>query len=396
MLKIEEPPPQAASSAASFALWSLGFRPFYLLASTFAALSVVLWVCQYTGRLPAIYIRTPAWHGHEMLFGYTLAVVAGFLLTAVRNWTGKPTPAGAMLIALAMLWVAGRVLVLTPFTIAAALVNAAFPVAVAIGIGIPIVQSRNRRNYFFIALLLLLGFAVLAFHLAPLGGLPWPERATLQVGLDVVLFIMAVMGGRVIPMFTNNGVPGVRATRQPIIEKLALGSVLVLLGADLLQAPPAAIAVLALATALMHAIRLYLWQFWRTFGTPIVWVLHVAYGWIVIYLVLRGLAALGLVSDLFAVHALTVGAIGGMTIGMMTRTARGHTGRPLMADGFEVTCYILVALAAAIRVFGGILLADAYLATVVVSAICWSSAFALYAVRYWPVLSRPSLDGRPG
>jgi uncharacterized protein involved in response to NO len=127
-----------------------------------------------------------------------------------------------------------------------------------------------------------------------------------------------------------------------------------------------------------------------------VWVLHVAYGWIVIYLVLRGLAALGSVGELLAVHALTVGAIGGMTIGMMTRTARGHTGRPLVADRFEVTSYVLVVLAAALRVFGGMLLPEAYLATIVASGICWSAAFALYAVRYWPVLSRPRLDGKPG
>lgn len=396
MLKIEDSQPQTNSASSGFALWNLGFRPFYLLASSFAALSVLLWVGQYAGYLPATYLRNPAWHGHEMLYGYTLAVVAGFLLTAVRNWTGKPTPSGGALIALAVLWLAGRVLVLTPFAIAAAVINAAFPIAVAIGIGIPIVQSRNRRNYFFIALLLLLGLAVLALHLSHLGSLPWPERASLQVGLDVVLFILTVMAGRVIPMFTNNGVPGAQATRHPVIEKLALGGVLALLGADLLQASPAVIAVLALIVAVAHAARLYLWQPWRTFGTPIVWVLHLAYGWIVIYLLLRGLAALGLVGELFAVHALTVGAIGGMTIGMMTRTARGHTGRMLVADGFEVACYILVALAAAIRVFGGMLLPQAYLATVVASGICWSAAFALYAVRYWPVLSRPRLDGKPG
>jgi len=396
MLKIEDSQPQQSAASAGFALWNLGFRPFYLLASSFAAFSILLWFCQYTGHLPAVYVRNPAWHGHEMLFGYTLAVVAGFLLTAVRAWTGKPTPTGVPLIALAALWVAGRVLVLTPFATSAAIVNAAFPVAIAIGIGIPIVQSRNRRNYFFIALLLLLGVAVLAFHLAHLDMLPWPQRASLQVGLDVVLFILAVMGGRVIPMFTNNGVPGAKATRQALVEKLALSGVLVLLAADLLQAPPAVIAVVALLVAVAHAIRLYLWQPWRTFGAPIVWVLHLAYGWIVIYLVLRVFAALGFVGELFAVHALTVGAIGGMTIGMMTRTARGHTGRPLVADRFEVACYVLVALAAAVRVFGGILLPSAYLATVVASGICWSGAFALYAVRYWPVLSRPRLDGKPG
>lgn len=396
MLKIEDPQPQQSAASAGFALWNLGFRPFYLLASSFAALSILLWICQYTGHLPAMYVHTPSWHAHEMLYGYTLAVVAGFLLTAVRTWTGKPTPSGVPLMALAALWVAGRVLVMTPFATAAAVVNAAFPVAVAIGIGIPIVQSRNRRNYFFIALLLLLGLAVLSFHLAHLGMLPWPERASLQVGLDVVLFIMAVMGGRVIPMFTNNGVPGVKAIRHPLVEKLALGGVLALLAADLLQAPPEVIAVAALLVAVAHAGRLYLWQPWRTFGAPIVWVLHVAYGWIVIYLVLRGFAALGFLGELLAVHALTVGAIGGMTIGMMTRTARGHTGRPLVADHFEVTCYVLVVVAAAIRVFGGMLLPGAYLVTVVASGICWSTAFALYAVRYWPVLSRTRLDGKPG
>jgi len=396
MLKIEIPQPQRKTAPEGFALWNLGFRPFYLLASGFAALSMLLWVGQYTGHLPTVYVRSPSWHAHEMLYGYTLAVVAGFLLTAVRNWTGKPTPTGVPLMALAALWLAGRVLVLTPFAGAAAVVNAAFPVAVAVGIGIPIVQSRNRRNYFFIALLLLLGLAVLAFHLAHRGVLPWPERASLQVGLDIVLFIMAVMGGRVIPMFTNNGIPGLTATRHPVVEKLALGGVIGLLAADLLQAPPGVIAVVALLAAAAHAARLCLWQPWRTFGAPMVWVLHVAYGWIVIHLVLRGVAALGFVGELLAVHALTVGAIGGMTIGMMTRTARGHTGRPLVADSFEVACYLLVAAAAAIRVFGGMLPPGAYLATIVASGICWSAGFGLYAVRYWPILSRPRLDGKPG
>jgi uncharacterized protein involved in response to NO len=288
------------------------------------------------------------------------------------------------------------VLVLTPFGVAAAVVNAAFPVAVAVAIGIPIVRSRNRRNYFFVALMLLLGVAVLAFHLAHLGRLDWPARASLQVGLDVVLFVLAVMGGRVIPMFTSNGIPGVQATRHPVVEKLALGSVLALLAADILQLPSAVGGMLALAAAAAHAARLRLWQPWRTLGTPIVWVLHLAYLWIVVHLALRGLAALGVGSDLFAVHALTIGAIGGMTIGMMTRTARGHTGRPLVADRAEVTCYALVAIAAVTRVFGGMALPGAYAATVVVSGVCWSAAFALYAVRYWPVLSRPRLDGKPG
>ena len=394
-LAIEEPPPGSAPGT-GFALWALGFRPFYLLASIFAALSIPLWVAQYAGVLPAPYVRSPVWHGHEMLFGYAMAVIAGFLFTAGRNWSGQATPTGGSLAAYALLWIAGRILVLTPFAIAAAAVNAAFPIAVAVGLAIPFAKSRNRRNYFFVVLLVLLGGAVLAMHLSWLGVLAWPERASLQAGLDVVLFIIAVMGGRVIPMFTNNGIPGTNATRHPLIEKLALGSVLALLGADIVQAPAGVVALIAVAAALAHAARLYLWQPWRTLRTPLVWVLHAAYAWIGIYLVLRALAAVGLVGEPVALHALTIGVIGGMTIGMMTRTARGHTGRPLVADGFEVACYVLVQCAALTRVFGAMLLPDGYVYTVVVSAICWSAAFALYAIRYWPILSRPRLDGKPG
>ncbi len=383
------------TAPAKSALWNLGFRPFYLLASGFAAVSVLLWIGQYTGVLPG-HLRGSPWHGHEMLFGYTMAVVAGFLLTAVPNWTGKPTPKGAALAALAALWLSGRILVLTPFATASAVVNAAFPLAIAVAIGIPLVRARNRRNYFFVALLVLQAFAVLAFHLAQGGHFSWPQGASLQLGLDVVLFIIAVVGGRVIPMFTNNGVPGAQARRHPWVEKFALGSVLLLIAADGVPVTGAAVAAVALLAAVANAARLWLWQPWLTRRAPLVWVLHLAYAWIVVYLVLRGLAALDLVSPLFAVHALTVGAIGGMTLGMMTRTARGHTGRALVADRKEVLCYVLVAIAAAVRVFGGMALPGYYLASVVISGACWSAAFALYAVISWPALTRARVDGKPG
>lgn len=374
----------------------MGFRPFYLLASLFAALSVPLWVCQYTGHLPVRYLPNLVWHGHEMLFGYTLAVITGFLFTAVRNWTGRPTPTGAALAAFAALWIAGRILVLTPYDVVSTVVNAAFPVAVAVGIGVPLARSGSRRNYFFVVLLLLFALVTLALHLSHLRVIDWPELASLQIGLDLVLLIMVAISGRVIPMFTNNGVPGAQAVRHGLVEKLAMGSVPALLVADLLRASGGVLAAVALLAAVVHAARLYFWQSWRTLQTPLVWVLHAAYGWIVVYLVLRGLAALGVVAEPLAVHALTIGAIGGMTIGMMTRTARGHTARPLEADRFEVAFFLLVFFAAFIRVFGGMAMPDAYVATVIVSGVSWSCGFALFAVRYWPVLSRARLDGKPG
>ena len=379
-----------------FALWSLGFRPFYLLASIFGATSVLLWAAQVSGLLPHAYLQGPLWHGHEMLFGYTLAVVAGFLLTAVRAWTGQPTATGAPLMALAALWVAGRVLVLTPYATAAAVANAAFPLALAVAIAIPLLRARNARNYFFVGLLALMSALIAALHLALLGMAVLPPRLDLVLGLDVMLFIMAVMGGRVIPMFTNNGVPGAGAARHPLVEKAALGSVLALFVADFLQLPPAAIATVALVAALAHAARLALWRGWRTLGTPLVWILHAAYAWIVLHLLLRGLSGLGWLAESYAVHALTVGAIGGLTLGMMTRTARGHTARPLVADRFEFAMYLLVQAAAVVRVFGGMVSPALYLASIQLSGLLWAAALGLYAVRYWPVLTRPRLDGMPG
>ncbi|HET7729029.1 MAG TPA: NnrS family protein [Usitatibacter sp.] len=376
-------------------LWALGFRPFYLLASAFAALSVALWVLQYAGVIPAA-IRGPVWHGHEMVFGYAIAVVAGFLFTAVRNWTGRPTPSGGTLAAIALLWVAGRASVFTPWPLAAGIVNALFPVAVAVGIGVPLVASGNRRNWFFIALLVGADAAVLCVHLSSLGIVPWPERAGLRVGLDIVLFIVAVVAGRVTPMFTNNGVPGAGATRRAWLETASLAAVLALLAADVLDVPWPWLAAVALAGAMLHAARLFLWHPWRTAGVPLVWILHAAYAWIPIHLGLRALAAMGLAPDPLATHALTIGVIGGMTIGMMTRTARGHTGLQLVAGTAEVTCYALVMIAALVRVFGPLLVPSAYVATVLVSGVCWSLAFAIYFFRYWPLLTRPRVDGKPG
>jgi uncharacterized protein involved in response to NO len=395
LMPIEEPP-QSAAPPAGFALWQLGFRPFYLLASAFAALSIGLWGLQFAGMLPRAYLPTPLWHAHEMLFGFTLAVIVGFLFTAGRNWANRPTPTGGLLALLAALWVAGRVLVLTPYGWTAAVVNALFPLSAAVALAVPFFAARNRRNYFFVGLLVLLAAAQLLFHLAHLGVVPVPGWASVQLALDLVLFIMAVMGGRVIPMFTNNGVPGARAQRMPALEKLALGSVLALIAADLLHVRGAWLAGLLVVCAGAHLLRWALWQPWVTWRTPLVWVLHVAYVWIPVHLALRAASALGAVAPSAATHALTAGAIGGLVTGMMTRTARGHTARALRAGRSETASYLLVLAAALVRVFVPLLVPAWTLAAIWSSAALWSAAFAIYAVTYWPVLTRPRLDGQPG
>jgi uncharacterized protein involved in response to NO len=279
---------------------------------------------------------------------------------------------------------------------AAAVANAAFPIAVAAAIAIPLLRARNTRNYFFVGVLLLMGALVLVVHLSLREGFDLSPRLGLALTLDVVLFIMAVMGGRVIPMFTNNGIAGAGATRHALVEKLALGSILLLFAADLLQSNAVIVAITAIIGAAAHGVRLFLWRPWRTLASPLVWILHAAYAWVVIHLALRGLSAFDLLAPSFATHALTVGAIGGLTIGMMARTARGHTGRPLRADGYELAAFVLVQLAAFIRVFGAMALPELYVASVQLAGLCWAAAFGLYAVRYWPVLTRPRVDGRPG
>jgi uncharacterized protein involved in response to NO len=385
-----------AARQPGFALWQLGFRPFYLLASAFAALSIGLWAVQFAGWLPLAYLQGPLWHAHEMLFGFILAVIVGFLFTAGRNWSGQPTPAGLPLAALAVLWVAGRVLVLTPFAWAAALVNAAFPLASAVALAIPLVTARSRRNYFFIGLLLLLSGAALAFHLSALGVIWTPAWIGIQLALDILLFIMGVMGGRVIPMFTNNGVSGANATRRPVVEQAALGSVLALLLIDGLGLPPIVVAAVALAAALAHFVRWLLWRPWKTLDNTLVLVLHLAYAWIPVHLALRVLASHGWASPSLATHALTVGAAGGLIIGMMVRTARGHTARILRADQVDTACFVLVLLAALVRILVPLLAPSHTVVAVLASAAFWTLGFGLYAVRYWPVLTRPRLDGKPG
>jgi len=394
---LQPPSTDSSPAKAGFALWNLGFRPFYLLAGLFATLSVPVWMAQYAGWLGGYVIFSgPLWHAHEMLFGYALAVIVGFLFTAGRNWANQPTPTGATLAAIAALWIAGRVLVFTPYALAAAAADTAFALAAAAALAVPFVRSGNRRNYFFVALLLGMGLANLAFHLGMAGVLDLPVQRGLQVGLDLVLFIMVVMGGRVIPMFTMNGVPGVICVRTPWIERLAPGSVLVLLAADVVGAPAAVIGPIAAVAAAAHAARLGLWRPWLTLGTPIVWILHFAYAWIVLALALHALAAFDLVPASLATHALTVGAIGGMTIGMMTRTSRGHTGRPLLAGRAERFCYVAIQLAALTRVFLPLAFPSLTLHAIVGSGLLWSLAFAVFTITYWPILSRPRLDGKPG
>ena len=379
------------------ALFNLGFRPFYLLAALLATLGLPIWLAQYFGILSApAYLSGVAWHAHEMVFGFAAAVITGFLLTAARNWTGLPTPTGALLAALAGLWLLGRLLLVSgPGWLAAAL-DVAFLPAVALSLWIPLHRSRNR-NQFFVAVLLVFGGANLAFHLAHAGAIGIGELSAVRFALYLVVLLVTIMAGRVIPSFTQNAIPTARIRRNRTLDLASIAVAGVALASALAALPAWLVAPLCLAASGLHAVRLWMWDPLCTRHQPILWILHLSYAWIPVGLLLMGLAALtAAVPAVLADHALGAGAAGGMIIGMITRTARGHTGLALRVGAAETAAYVLVHVAAAVRVFVPLGWPEGYRLAIATSGALWSAAFLLYLLVYVPILAAPRLDRKPG
>ncbi len=379
------------------ALFRLGFRPFYLLAAVWAALAVPLWIAQYAGLLPppAAY---PAilWHAHEMTFGFALAVIVGFLLTGARAWTGLSTPTGTRLAALAALWIAARIFNYFGPSGMAMLLDAAFIVASMAAIGVVLLKARNHRNLFVLAILTAFLVANSLFHLALAGRIEASPLTAAHLFVFVIVVLTCVIGGRVIPTFTANALRGVRQWRDRRLDWAALATTILALLLALFPVPAGFVATACLLAAALQVARLAGWNPWATRRAPILWILHVSYAWIPVGLVLLALGAFGVVPQSAGLHALTLGAIGGLIIGMITRTALGHTGRPLKAEGIETTAYVLVQLAVLLRLAPMLVPALPYLPWTTAAAVAWSLAFAVYLVKYAGVLTAPRLDGRDG
>jgi uncharacterized protein involved in response to NO len=398
LIQIERPGRKGDQQDALPAIWRLGFRPFYLLGAIFAALAVPFWIALVAGVVAAPWgLDAYRWHQHEMVFGFALAIVTGFLFTAVRNWTGLATPRGWRLAGLCALWVAARAAWFAGSLPAALVIETAFLLACAWALLAVLVRARNRRNYFVGALYLVLVAADWAFAGAGHGalGAVTPDHA-LRFALYLVVVLTLVIGGRVIPGFTANTVRGGLAQwRDPRLDRAAIGFGVAAFAAELLGlAWPAA--ALAAVASLLHAVRLWGWRPLAARGKPLLWILHLSYAWIAVGFALLAAASLGVVGRSLALHAFTVGTIGGLIIGMITRTALGHTGRVLAVGGREVAMYSLVQAAAALRVVVPLAAPAATLASEVASAVLWSAAFALYAIVYGPWLARPRVDGQPG
>ncbi len=396
LLRIEDPVVKKAAPG-GFALFALGFRPFYLLAALFSALALPTWLLVFSG-IWALPMPGVLWHGHEMIFGFACAVIVGFLFTAGRNWTGLPTPTDGPLAALAGLWLAGRLLMACAgesLAVVAAVIDVAFLPAAAVALGRVLVAAKSHRNYFVLVLLSLLTLCNLVFHLARFGVLALDPLRAIWAALALVTMLETAIGGRVIPMFTASALRGVKQWQHARLNQAAIaltGAALLFWVLDL----PLLAAPLAFAASLAQFVRSAGWNPWATRRTPLLWILHLGHLWIPTGLLLLALAQWGWVPRSAAVHALTIGAIGGLIIGMITRTALGHTGRMLVAGPVETAAYLLIQAAAVVRVAGLLLVPAWVVGGLYVAGSFWALAFGLYFVRYLPLLWRPRPDGRPG
>jgi len=375
----------------------LGFRPFYLGAAVFGALAIPLWLALLLGGISLDLSVAPLlWHAHEMLFGFAAAVIVGFLLTAGKAWTGLATPRGAFLGFLAGLWLAARIAaVVGPYALYAVLDLLLLPVVAAVLIHV-LVRARNRRNLPLAGIMILLSLTNLGFHLAVLGVIDVPPMRALHAALALIVMIECVMAGRVLPAFTSSVTPGLNLKARPRLEQATLALTGLALASWVADAPSGFTAGAFALAAAAHLLRQWSWQTGVTRNRPILWILHAAYVWLPLGFALLALAQFGWVNVSAGVHALAVGATGGLIIGMVTRTARGHTGRPLKASKPEVMAYALVMAAAVLRVVLPLLAPQWFVQSLVAAALAWSAAFGIYLVIYTPWLTATRLDGKDG
>lgn len=392
-------PPSRQQTYRGLPVLALGFRPFYLLAAAFGAVAMVAWVAMYLGLwVPAAqpWLGGMLWHAHEMVFGFSAAVVVGFLFTAGKNWTGLQTPQGAWLGALAGVWLLARVLMWTGPAWAAIAADVAFLPLCSLSFYTILRRAKSQRNYGLAIALGIMGALNIGFHAAALNGrIDWSLHAA-EVATGLVAIFVTVIGGRVIPMFTANAIPGVRIRRWAAVERSVIPLTLLATLAAASPAPAWLTGVLALGAAAAQGARLYGWDSLRTLRKPIVSILHVAYAFLPIGFLLIAGASAGWLDRSTALHALTVGVIGCAIIAMVTRTALGHTGRRLETGRMEHLAYLFMTLAAVVRVAGPLLLPALKPQAIGLAGALWALSLVLYVIKYAPFLTRPRLDGKEG
>jgi len=383
-----------------FAFLHLGFRLFFLGASSFAFLAMLVWMVHNLGwTIPFSYFAPMTWHAHEMIFGYSIAVVAGFLLTAVKNWTGIQTLHGYPLLFLFLLWVLARIL---PFSGAPldmiAVIDNLFILLLSVSVSIPLLKAKHWKSFGLVSLLLLLLISNIVFYLGAYGWLPNGMYYGLYAGLYLILSLIFIMGRRVMPFFIERGVDDpVQLKNWKWVDRSHL-IVFGLFGiADLSNYNSYLTAGLAGLSCLIHGSRLVGWYTPGIWKKPLLWVLYLAYAFIVLGFALKVLVIVSGISIYLAIHAFAFGGIGMITIGMMARVSLGHTGRNIFAPPRSLFwIFVLFFCGTLIRVIFPLIDSSFYLLWITLSQIFWMFAFAGFLYIYFPILIYPRIDGNYG
>ena len=382
-------------------VWRLAFRPFFLAGSLFAMLAIPLWIAAWTGFWPGFQPTGGwlSWHRHEMLFGFAMAIVAGFLLTAGQTWTGQPGVSGNKLMALAVVWLLARLgwLFGLPVTLLIPL-DLLFMLGVTGLMARMLWKARQKRNSPIIAVLALMTAADVLVLCGVALGDDALQRQGVLAGLWLVAALMAIIGGRVIPFFTQRGLGRTEAVKPWLWLDVALlvgtGLIAVLYAVGVALQQHVWLGVLFLGIAAGHLLRLARWYDSGIWRVPLLWSLHLAMLWLVVAATGLALWNFGLLdSSSSSLHALSVGSMSGLILAMIARVTLGHTGRPLQLPPGIVGAFVLFNLGAASRVF---LITEWPVIGLWAAAICWALAFALYAWRYAPMLVTARVDGHPG
>ncbi|WP_417438656.1 NnrS family protein [Idiomarina sp.] len=381
------------------------FRPLFLLGAGFSAIAMLLWGLALSGKLSLpVYGNIMFWHSHEMIFGFVTAIVLGFLLTAVQNWTGLRAPHGNTLLILTVLWAAARLMLLLgcklPWWLVAGVDVSLLPVA-ALLFGRMVLKVNQTRNLFFVPILLLLTVCNLLMHYGLHFGHYHIQVLGAYNAVFLVTLLMAIIGGRVLPMFTANGTQTPKVTPVVWLDRIALGSLWLIFAVHFLNLhtllPNQIMVVLFGVSAVATGIRVARWKIWITWRVPLLWSLHLAYWFIPVGLALFALRYAGFdLTQSLALHALTAGAMGNMILSMIARVSLGHSGRPLQPKLIMTGAFLLVLIAALTRVFLMWLAPDLASQWLMFSAIAWTMAYGIYVVVYFKVLTTPRADGNPG
>lgn len=386
-------------------LLRLGFRPFFLSGAIFSMVAIVLWLLMYRGVITLSPLGGGYWwHIHEMIFGFGGAIIAGFLLTAIQNWTGTRGAQGTTLLLLFTLWLVGRLVILFPDLLGnsiTTIIDLSFLPTVAFVLAKPIIAIKQYRNLFFIPLLLLFTLANLEMHLAIYYPNSFIITFSAYAGVMLVTFLMSVMAGRVTPMFTANGTNTAKVNPLPWLDKITNGSLgiamLYLLLQPVIGFSELSFGVLLIIAGVFQTMRWLRWKPWITLNVPLLWSIHISIKFIAYGLILLGLSYL--ITDIpsnHLWHLLTVGGMGGLILAMISRVSLGHTGRPLSPPKAIVFAYFSIILAALVRSIGPWVLPEKTVMFIDISGTFWLLAFGIFVVTYAPMLMSARKDGRPG